>query len=1283
MGYTCTRMKPAKRRWSVSTAGGLSLAVLALGLAFPGDAQTLDTFNPGAVGDVYALAVQSDGKIVAGGTFRTLGGQARGCLGRLNAEGSLDTGFNPAVTGGVSPMPTSAVYCLAVQPDGRILVGGGFTSLGGQTRNCLGRLNADGTVDTAFNPGANNIVYCLALQADGKILVGGQFTSLGSAARNYLGRLNADGSIDSTFKASVSSVTTAAMVSTLAIQPDGKILAGGLFRGVVGTTFHTNVVRLTTTGALDASFNARVGGASPLNLSLSAVDCLAVQADGTILVGGAFTSLDGVACAHLGRLNSDGTRDTSFNSSASAEVYALALQADGRILACGGFASLGGQNCTNLGRLNADGSLDTSFNMSIAGSGVPLPGRPSSSTVYSLALQPDGNILVGGTFIRLDGQSRYDLARLINTDAAYDDLEFDGYTASWWRGLDGPEVWRVTFDACTNGTDWLSLGGGTRVPGGWQLSSLALPVGTSLRARGYLGGGYGDGSAWFVETAIGPPVMSSQPGDLTNVALTTATFTALATGAAPLTWQWVKDGMDLTDGGNIFGSQTSALTVSNVLGADSGQYLAVISNPSGAVTSRIASLTVLDPWFLSQPLNRTNPAGTTVSLAAPTVGTPPLTCQWSQDGVTLANGGNISGAQTPTLQLANVLAANAGGYVAVVSNAFGVLTSQVARLTVLDPYIAVPPASQDLTPGQTVGLTVAAAGTSPLAFQWRKDGVALAGATTTALTLTNVQAVDAAAYDVVISNSLGTLTSAVAALAMNLVTLDPFEADTGGNYGTPAVCFIVPQPDLKILVGGQFDALAGGACAGLGRVDDAGALDPAFNAGTSGEVQCLALQPDGKVLVGGYFNFLAGQSCNSFGRLNSGGSLDATFATNGPNYLVYCLAAQADGKTLVAGDFTAWGGQPCSRIVRLSPDGSLDTNFCAAASNVICCLALQPDGSIRVGGGFTNLNGQPCGGLGRLHADGSLDATFNPGANGLVYALAIQPDGKILVGGQFTLLAGLPRSFLGRLHADGSLDTRFTAVAGSTPGLPGVYSLALQADGKILVAGQFATLGGLPRSNLGRLTASGLLDLTFDAEPDSLVGALAIEPDGRVLAGGSFGSLLGQARGAIGRLGNTAGATQSLAVQASSITWLRGGTSPEVWRTSFETSADTTNWVALGAGTRIPGGWQLTGVSVPPGSAVRARGYVAGGEYNGSSWFVESTLVPLAFLVNEGTLGLQAGQFGFDLAGVAGQTFVLEASTNLADWTVLATNSFGASPLHFGDTNAPHFPRRFYRAHLQ
>ena len=135
-----------------------------------------DAFNPGANRDVYCLAVQVDGKILVGGEFTNLCGQTRTRLARLNADGTLDGTFEAQANW--------PVYALIIQPDGRILVGGSFTNLAGQPRNRIGRLNVDGTPDMEFNPGANSDVFALALQPDGRILVGGEFTSLGGRRAN-------------------------------------------------------------------------------------------------------------------------------------------------------------------------------------------------------------------------------------------------------------------------------------------------------------------------------------------------------------------------------------------------------------------------------------------------------------------------------------------------------------------------------------------------------------------------------------------------------------------------------------------------------------------------------------------------------------------------------------------------------------------------------------------------------------------------------------------------------------------------------------------------------------------------------------------------------------------------------------------------------------------------------------------------------------------------------------------------------------------------------------------
>src|SRR6266581_1650760 len=239
-----------------------------------------DSFNPGANAAVDSLAVQADGKILVGGGFTTLGGQSRNYIGRLNGDGTLDTSFNPGAVGGAFPYVSS----VAVQADEKILVGGFFAILGGQFRYGIGRLNPDGTLDTGFNPGAGISVSSLAVQADGKILVAGRFPALGGQSRTNIGRLNADGTLDTSF-----SPGAAGLLYSLALQADGKILLGGSFLTLGGQS-RNNIGRLNADGTLDTSFNPGAG---------NFVNSMAMQADGKILVGAASPHWAGRAAVTL------------------------------------------------------------------------------------------------------------------------------------------------------------------------------------------------------------------------------------------------------------------------------------------------------------------------------------------------------------------------------------------------------------------------------------------------------------------------------------------------------------------------------------------------------------------------------------------------------------------------------------------------------------------------------------------------------------------------------------------------------------------------------------------------------------------------------------------------------------------------------------------------------------------------------------------------------------------------------------------------------------------------
>src|SRR5690606_5337296 len=215
---------------------------------------------------------------------------------RLNSNGTLDTSFY------VEPEFNDYVQSVILQPDGKILVGGNFTTFNGTAQNRIARLNSDGTLDTSFNIGTgfNEWVRRITLQPDGKILVGGGFTAFNGTAQNSLVRLNSDGTLDTSFNLGGGFDN---VVTPITLQPDGKILVGGSFTTFNGTA-QNRIARLNSDGTLDTSFNIGTG----FN---SFVPSIALQPDGKILVGGNFTVFNGTTQNRITRLNSDGTLDTS------------------------------------------------------------------------------------------------------------------------------------------------------------------------------------------------------------------------------------------------------------------------------------------------------------------------------------------------------------------------------------------------------------------------------------------------------------------------------------------------------------------------------------------------------------------------------------------------------------------------------------------------------------------------------------------------------------------------------------------------------------------------------------------------------------------------------------------------------------------------------------------------------------------------------------------------------------------------------------------------------------
>ncbi len=341
-------------------------------------AGVVDGFVADLDGDLQAtIAVQADGKILIGGPFTTVAGVSRPHLARLHPDGSLDSSFNPA--------PNDVVRSITVQPDGRILVTGLFTEIAGQERLRMVRLHEDGSVDDSFSAQASNRVDALYLLPNGQMLVGGEFTSINGSTHLRVARLEANGAVDETFNGAVNS----GLVYAIAVLPNQQIAVGGFFFSVGGQTWN-RLARFNPDGTHDTSFNPNPDGT---------VRSLVAQPDGGLLAGGVFDEIAGASHRHLARFHPDGSLDEDFNPSPTNTVFTVLQQRNGGILISGQFNTVAGQTRNRLARLLPDGTLDPDF-------------KPVLNEIaFKIAEQDDGMIIAGGRFTLIDGQPRLHCAR--------------------------------------------------------------------------------------------------------------------------------------------------------------------------------------------------------------------------------------------------------------------------------------------------------------------------------------------------------------------------------------------------------------------------------------------------------------------------------------------------------------------------------------------------------------------------------------------------------------------------------------------------------------------------------------------------------------------------------------------------------------------------------------------------------------------------------------------------------------------------------------------------------
>ena len=370
---------------------------------------------------------------------------------------------------------------------------------------------------------------------------------------------------------------------------------------------------------------------------------------------------------------------------------------------------------------------------------------------------------------------------------------------------------------------------------------------------------------------------------------------------------------------------------------------------------------------------------------------------------------------------------------------------------------------------------------------------------------------------------------------------------TGGGSGF--VNAIVLQPDGKLVVFGQFFFITTGpgtnvARSCVARFNSDGTFDPSYNpgagavhsAGTFNTFVFHAARQNlganaGKIIISGIFDSFDGHPVPSLARMNSDGSFDATFTPgSGTDESLPGLFVQADDQILAFGYFDSFSGVARHSIVRLNATtGIVDSGFSTEEfegynyDGFINGMAQQPDGKLIATGEFHSVGAATANNVARLETNGALDPSFSgTGAGASAWqintALVRPSDGKIFLGGYFSDFGGQVRNNMAWANPDGSVDNSFAGLGGATEYGPNIWTLATQADGKVVMTGVFTSHDGVPHNNVLRLNPDGTVDSSFDVHTDRSTRALLIQPDGKILIAGFFGEVNGVPMPRIARL---------------------------------------------------------------------------------------------------------------------------------------------------------------------
>jgi uncharacterized delta-60 repeat protein len=655
---------------------------------------TIDaTFNIGTGTNniVYTTAIQTDGKVIIGGTMFSYNGITTNYIARINTNGALDVSFNEV--SGVN----NQVNASAVQTDGRIIVGGAFTSYNGITKYNIVRLNTDGTLDNTFLASGIGWVYSLAIQPDGKIIVGGYYT---------IKRLNTDGTLDATFNVG-SGVNS--YVNAIAIQSDGKIIIGGTFTTYNGVA-RNRIARLNTDGSLDATFNIGTG----VNNDVWAIS---LQTDSKVIVGGNFTSYNGTFKNRILRLDANGTLDATFNigTGANSQVYATAIQVDGKIIIGGIFSTYNGTAKQGIARLNTNGALDVTFagcncgfrTIMIQSDGKIIAGgitrfntngtidtsfNPGNinNEVYTSALQPDGKIIIGGSFTSYSGVGRNRIARLFGGSCITPSVNFSTVNPNCFGSSTGSINTSVSGGTAPYTYSWSPNGEVTQNITNKPAGSYTLLVTDNL------------GCSTTTSTVLSSPaaLISSATANQTICSGSNVTLTITPTSTlTALTYTWMSSGNSLNNTNSAIVIATPSVT----------EIYTVSVTDGTCIETKTISITVnAQPTFTLSALSGT---ATCTSLGAGFSVNTPYGVVWSGPGVI-----------NPSTTVATVTITGSGIYTVTVVNGSCTNTGTVSVVTnTVAPIVNITATPVSFCAGGTATLTANSTPTNTVSYLWNNS----------------------------------------------------------------------------------------------------------------------------------------------------------------------------------------------------------------------------------------------------------------------------------------------------------------------------------------------------------------------------------------------------------------------------------------------------------------------------------------------------------------------------------------------------------------------------------